>query len=55
MAQLVQDATCSIRPEKEETHQTRITAGGNLLEYPGEVSTETASLETAKIHINSTI
>jgi hypothetical protein len=46
---------CQVRPEKEEVHRTRITAGGNLLEYQGDVSTETASLETVKIHLNSTI
>jgi hypothetical protein len=46
---------CTIRPEKEETHHTRITADGNLLEYHGDFSTETASLETVKIHLNSTI
>jgi hypothetical protein len=46
---------CQIRPEKEETHRTRITAGGNLLEYLGDVSTKTASLETIKILLNSTI
>ena len=32
-----------------------MTAGGNLLEYNGKISTETASLETIKIHLNSTI
>ena len=32
-----------------------MTAGGNLLEYNGKTSTETASLETIKIHLNSTI
>jgi hypothetical protein len=46
---------CQIRPEKSETHRTRITAGGNLLDYLGDISTETASLETVKILPNSTI
>ena len=47
---------CTVQPEKEETNQTRITCGGNLiLNYPGDVSTETASLETFKIHLNSVI
>ena len=32
-----------------------MTIGGNLLEYEGKTSTETASLETIKIHLNSTI
>ena len=31
------------------------TAGGNLLDYEGKTSTETAGMETIKIHINSTI
>ena len=47
---------CTVRPEKEETNRTRITCGGNLiLDYPGDVSTETASLEKFKIHINSVV
>jgi hypothetical protein len=44
---------CQIQPEKSETHRTRITAGGNLLDYLGNVSTETASLEMVKILLNS--
>ena len=44
-----------IRPEKEETHRVRLTVGGNLIEYPGNVSTETADLTTAKILFNSII
>ena len=32
-----------------------MTVGSNLLEYDGKTSTETASLETIKIHLNSTI
>jgi hypothetical protein len=47
---------CSdIRPQKSETHQTRLTAGGDRLDYEGKTSTDTAGLETIKIHINSTI
>lgn len=47
---------CIVRPVKEETNQTGITCSGNLiLDYSGDVSTETASLETFKIHINSVI
>ena len=42
-----------IRPEKEDPHRVRITAGGDRLDYFGETSTETASIETAKILINS--
>ena len=40
---------------KTETHRTRLTAGGNLIDYPGEVSTPTSDLNTMKLHINSAI
>ena len=48
-------AACNIRPQKTETHRTRLTAGGNLIDYPGEVSTPTSYLTTMKLHINSAI
>ena len=32
-----------------------MTAGGDRLEYDGETTTETSTIETAKILINSTI
>ena len=34
------------RPEKEEVNRTRITAGGDQLEFQGDTSTETAGLES---------
>ena len=34
-------AVCDIRPQKTKTHRTRLTAGGNLIDYPVEVSTLT--------------
>jgi hypothetical protein len=43
------------RPQKEEPNRTRLTAGGNLIDYPGDVSTPTADTTTAKMVINSTI
>ena len=46
---------CDIRLQKDEINRTRLTVGGNLLEYKGKTSTESASLETIKIHLNSTI
>jgi len=47
---------CDIRPQKEETHRMRMTAGGDSLEYAGNTrSTESASLETIKIHWNSVL
>jgi hypothetical protein len=43
------------RPQKEEPNRTRLMVGGNLIEYPGDVSTPTADTTTAKMVINSTI
>ena len=48
-------AVCNIRPQKTETHRTRLTTGGNLKDHPGEVSTPTPDLNTMKIHRNSSI
>jgi hypothetical protein len=45
----------TIRPQKSETHQVRLTVGGNLSDYPGYVSTPTAPMITAKILFNSVI
>ena len=42
-------------PHKTERNRTRLTVGGNLINYPGDVSTPTAETTTAKIVINSTI
>ena len=47
--------TVDIRPEKDELSQTRITAGGDLLKYLGNVTTHTASMETIKCHYNSVL
>ena len=44
-----------IRPEKDEPNRTRITAGGDRLDYLGDVSTKTAGLETTKIVLNSVV
>ena len=41
---------CTVRPEKDKPNRTRITTGGNLLEYPGKTTTDTAGLELIKIH-----
>ena len=48
-------AVCDIQPQKTETHRTRLTAGGNLIDYLGEVSTPTSELTTMKLHVNSVI
>jgi hypothetical protein len=44
-----------IRPQKPEPNRTPITVGGNLIDYPGDVSTKTADLVTAKILWNSVL
>jgi len=41
------------RPQKDDPHRIRITAGGNLINYPGELSTRTADLTTSKLMWNS--
>ena len=46
---------CTYLPLKSEPNQTRLTVGGNLIHFSGDVSTRTADLTTAKIHLNSTI
>ncbi len=38
------------RPQKEDLHCTCITAGGNLINYPGESTTQTADITTSKLH-----
>jgi hypothetical protein len=44
-----------IKDHKEEKECTRLTVGGNQIEYPGDKSTRTAGLTTTKILINSVI
>jgi hypothetical protein len=44
-----------IRPNKSETHRVRLTVGGNLIQYQGDVSTRSADLTTSKCLWNSTI
>ena len=47
--------TVAERPEKEESDRTRITCGGDQLDYFGDVTTHTASMETIKMHWNSVL
>jgi hypothetical protein len=44
-----------IRPNKSEAHRVRLTVGGNLIQYPGDVSTRSADLTTYKCLRNRTI
>ena len=46
---------CEIRPQKTEQERTRLTVGGNLIDYPDTVTTRTCDLVTFKLHINSTL
>ena len=48
-------AVCDIRPQKTETDRTRLTTGGNFMDYPVEVSTPKSDLTTMKLHLNSAI
>ena len=43
------------RPQREDPHCIRITAGGNLITYEGDASVQTADIDTAKIHWNSVV
>ncbi len=43
------------RPQKTDPHQVRITAGGNLINYPGELTTKAADLTTSKLMWNSVL
>ena len=45
----------TIRPNKAEVNRVQLTAGGDRLEYPGITSTDTTSLTTVKVHLNSVI
>jgi hypothetical protein len=44
-----------IRPNKSEIHRVCLTVGGNLIQYPGDVSTRSAELTTSKCLWNRTI
>jgi hypothetical protein len=41
--------------QKEDPHHIQITAGGNLIKYKGDVSTQTVDLGTVKLLWNSVI
>ena len=46
---------CNVRPEKDNPHRVRLTMGGNLINYPGDVGTPTADLLTVKLLFNSIV
>jgi hypothetical protein len=43
------------RPQKEDPHCICITAGGNLINYPGKLTTRTVDITTSKLHCNSVL
>ena len=43
------------RPQKEDPNRVRITVGGNLIDYPFELTTRTADMISAKIMWNSVV
>jgi hypothetical protein len=46
---------CEIRPQKDDPNRTRITIGGNRIDYPGDTGTKTGSLEVVKLTLNDTL
>jgi len=46
---------CEVQPEKDDPDRTRITIGGSRICYPGDVGTNTASLELFKLLLNSVL
>jgi hypothetical protein len=46
---------CEVRPEKDDPDRTRITIGGSRICYPGDVGTNTVSLELFKLLLNSVL
>jgi hypothetical protein len=46
---------CDFKPNKTETHCTRLTAGRDRVNYPGNAGTPTADMTLLKILMNSII
>jgi hypothetical protein len=46
---------CDVRKGKKDKHRTRLSMGGNLINYPGDYKTLTADLLTVNILLNSII
>ena len=42
-------------PQKEDPNQVYITAGGNLIKYPGQLMTQTADMTTSEVLRNSVL
>jgi hypothetical protein len=46
---------CDYKPHKKEKERVRLTVGGDILHYSGDVATSRADITTFKILINSTL
>ena len=46
---------CDIRPKKDDVYRTRLTVGGDKLDYEGDASSPAASLIEIQLLINSAI
>jgi hypothetical protein len=46
---------CDYKPHKKEKERVRLTVGGDILDYSGDVATSMADITTFKILINSTL
>ncbi len=46
---------CNVRPQKAEKNRTRMTAGGNRINYPWDVGTPTADMLLVKCMLNSVV
>jgi hypothetical protein len=46
---------CDYKPHKKEKERVRLTVGGDMLDYSGDVTTSTADITTFKTLINSTL
>ena len=46
---------CEIKTQKAESHITRLTVGGNILDYYADPSIPTVGILDTKIHLNSAI
>ena len=46
---------CDYRPKKEEKRRVRLTAGGDKLDYPGNLGSPTVSMIDVNLHLNSVI
>jgi TfoX/Sxy family transcriptional regulator of competence genes len=47
--------SCDMKPNKKESHRTRLTAGGDRINYPEDVGTPTADMTLVKTFFNSVI